>query len=159
MESYALLVIVVLLVSLIVGVSYLLTLQRALKVCAPTSRTMKPGMVWLMFIPVFGLVWQFVIVMNLTKSLGNEFRRLGIPCPEPTLGRNIGLTNCACSCCLVFLPLVGRLLPFLILLVLLGRLFAAIIGLLTWIAYWNRITDYSRILDAQQAMAPASPLS
>lgn len=159
MEGNSLLAIIVLLVSLIVGISYLLTLQRALKECAPASRTIKPWTVWLMLIPVFGLVWQFVIVMNLTKSLGNEFRRLGIPCPEATLGRNIGLASCVCYCCLVFLPLVGRLLVCPIFLALVGRLFAAIIGVVLWIAYYNRITDCSHTLGAHQAMAPASPLS
>jgi hypothetical protein len=158
MERNQLLAIVVLLVSLLGVISYLLALQRALKECAPASRTMKPGMVWLMLIPVFGFVWHFLIVIEMTESLGNEFRRLGIHCPELTFGRNIGLANCVCNLCLVFLPYVGRLLAWPVVFILAGRLFAAIPSLVLWIAYWNRIANYSRILDAQ-AMAPASPLS
>jgi hypothetical protein len=159
MESNLLLAVLVLLVSLIVLISYLSALERALKKCAPASRTMKPGMVWLMLIPVFGFVWHFVIVIDMTESLGNEFRRLGIPCPELTLGRNIGLANCACNLCLAFLPYVGRLLAWPVVFILAGRLLAAIPSLVLWIAYWNRIASYSRILDAHQAAAPASPLS
>ena len=30
----------------------------------------EPGMVWLMFIPLFNVVWHFIIVLNMAKSLG-----------------------------------------------------------------------------------------
>jgi len=74
-------------------IGYLLALQDALKKCAPTSRTMKPGKVWLLLIPVFGLVWQFIIVVNIAKSLRNEFERLGIPCRESTPSRLSGCSG------------------------------------------------------------------
>jgi hypothetical protein len=136
--------IVTLFFALVVVVLYLLTLERALKKCAPASRTMKPGKVWLILIPVFGLVWQFVVVMNIAKSLGNEFARLGIPRPEPTLGKNIGLAMCVCNCCF-FIPLLGRL--------------AVIAGFVLCIAYWNRVANYSRALEEHQAIAQASPIA
>ena len=136
--------IVTLLFALAVVIPFLLTLEKALNRCTPASRTMKPGKVWLMLIPVFGLFWQFVVVMNIAKSLGNEFARLGIPRPESELGKNIGLAMCVCNCCF-FIPLLGRL--------------AAIAGFVLCIAYWNRIANYSRVLDARQAITPASPIA
>lgn len=160
MESHSLLIaILVLLCSLIAGISYLLTLQRALKQCAPGSRAMKPGEVWFILVPILGLVWHFAVVMYMTESLRSEFRRIGIPCPEPTLGRNVGLAHSVCSLCLAFLPYVGRLFAWPALFILVGRLFAATFSLVLWIAYWNRIADCSRILDAHQSVAPALPLS
>jgi len=159
MGSHLLVALLELVLSLIVLISYLLTLERALNKCAPASRTMKPGKVWLMLIPVFGFVWHFVIVINMTKSLGNEFRRLGTPRTEANLGQNIGLAHCVCTLCLVSLPLLGSLFACPVFLILLGRLFAAIVILVLWIAYWNRIADSSRILDRHQAVAPASPVS
>jgi hypothetical protein len=120
---------------------------------------MKPGEVWFMLVPILGLVWHFAVVMYMTESLRSEFRRIGIPCPEPTLGRNIGLANSVCNLCLVLLPEVGRLFAWPIVFILVGRLFTAIPSLVLWIAYWNRIASYSRILDTHQAVAPASPLS
>ena len=123
---------------------YLQTLQNALKKCAPASRTMKPGQVWLAAIPVFGLIWHFVVVMHVAKSLGNEFARLGIPCPESTPGQNIGLAACVCNCC-IFIPFLGGL--------------AGIAGLVLWIFYWKRIADYSRDLEEHQAMTPVSPVA
>lgn len=128
----------------IAGIFYLLTLGNALKKCALASRTMRPWKVWLTPIPVFGFVWHFVVVMNIAKSLGNEFARLGIACPEPTLGRNIGLAACACNC-FIFIPFLGAL--------------AGIAGFVLWIAYWVRIANYSRILDAHQAITPALPIA
>lgn len=70
--------IIIIFITLIAAVVFLLMLQNTLKKCAVDSRTMEPGKVWLWLIPVFGLVWQFIVVMNVGKSLGNEFPRLGI---------------------------------------------------------------------------------
>lgn len=130
--------------TLLAGILYLLTLQNALKKCAPASRTMEPWKVWLVAIPVFGLVWHFVVVTNIAKSLRNEFARLGIPCPESTPGQTIGLAACACNC-FIFVPLLGR--------------FAAIVGFVLWIAYWIRIANYSRDLEKHQAITPVSPIA
>ena len=82
--------------------------------------------------------------MNIAKSLGNEFARLGIPCPERTPGQNIGLAASVCNCC-IFIPILGRL--------------AAIAGFVLWIAYWRTIANYSRDLDVHQATIPASPIA
>jgi hypothetical protein len=40
---------------LLAGVFYPLTLQRTLEKCAAGSRTLSPGLVWLMLIPLFNL--------------------------------------------------------------------------------------------------------
>ena len=123
---------------------YLQTLQNALKNCAPASRTMKPGYVWLVAIPAFGLLWHFVVVLNIAKSLRNEFARLGIPCSESAPGQNVGLAASACNCC-IFIPVIGG--------------FAAIVGLVSSIFYWKRIADYSRDLEEHQEITPVSPVA
>jgi hypothetical protein len=134
--------IVILWFTLIALVLFLLALQGVLKKCAPASRTMEPGKVWLWLIPVFGLVWQFIAVMNVAKSLGNEFARLGIPCSQPSPGRAIGLAWCVCNCC-IFIPLLGGL--------------AGMAGLVLWIAYWIRIANFSRLLDERRATTQVIP--
>lgn len=149
MESHplpTLALIITLCCTFVAGILYLLTLQKALKKCAPASRTMKPWKVWLVTVPVFGYVWHLVVVINVAKSLRNEFARLGIPCPEPNLGENIGLAACVCNLCIhIPIPLLRGL--------------AAIIGLVLWSAYWIRIAHYSQDLDAQQATTPALPIA
>jgi hypothetical protein len=72
---------------LIPAIFYCLTLQKALNRCAPENRAMAPGMVWLMFIPLFNLVWQFFVVINMAKSLGAEFQKRGIA-EEPEPGKS-----------------------------------------------------------------------
>ncbi len=66
-----------------------LLLHRALARCAPSSRTMSPGLVWISLIPVVGLFWPFRAVNAVATSLHNEFVRRGIvedSAPGKTLG-------------------------------------------------------------------------
>ena len=111
---------------------------------------MTPGKVWLISIPVFGLLWQFIVVMNIGKSLRKEFARLGISHPDRTPGKIIGMAWCVCSCC-ILLSLRGGSTA------LTGFLFLAGLGL--WIFYWIAIANYERILETAHAVAPASPLA
>ena len=116
---------------LLPAILYLLTLQRALERCAPESQTLSPGLVWLMFIPVFSLVWHFVIVVNVSRSLRNEFTRRNFPGIEAEPGKGIGLAMCILGACCI-IPLLGIL--------------CAIAAFICWIIYWVKIHDYSRRL-------------
>jgi hypothetical protein len=127
---------------LIPAIFYLLTLQNALTKCAPGARTMEPGMVWLLLIPLFHLIWSFFVVMALGKSLGNEFRRRGIPSADPLPGQNIGMAMCICGCCAI-LPLIN--------------FFAGPAAFVLWIIYWIKIAEFSRLLDLPAALYPAPP--
>ena len=123
---------------LIPAIFYMLTLQGALNKCAPASRTMEPGMVWLLLIPLVNLVWHFFVVMGLAKSLGNEFARRGVQSSEAAPGQSIGMAMCICMCCSI-IPLLGFL--------------ASIGGLVLWIVYWVKIADFSRRLDLAPALS------
>ena len=102
---------------------YCLTLQKALNRCSPECRAMSPGMVWLMFIPLFHIVWQFIVVLNIAKSLASEFQKRGIA-EDPKPGQTLGLVMC------------------------IGNLICGPVGLICWIIYWVKIADYSRKLAA-----------
>jgi hypothetical protein len=124
--------------ALIPAIFYLLTLSRALKKCSPASRTMQPDMVWLLLIPLFNLVWGFLVVLALSKSLGNEFRARGITNADPEPGKTIGLAMCICVACGI-IPYLG---------------FATgLASFVLWIVYWIRIAEFSKMLD--QFVAPA----
>jgi len=112
---------------LIPFIFYLLTLQKALNRCSPENRAMNPGMVWLTLIPLFGLVWQFFVVINVAKSLGAEFLKRG-QAEEPQPGKTLGLVMCILSCC--------GIIPFLGVLCSLG-------ALVCWIIYWVKIAGFS----------------
>jgi len=64
---------------LVIAVFYLGLLARILKKCSPQARTMEPGLVWLLLIPLVSSIWIFFVVIALAKSLGNEFRLRNIP--------------------------------------------------------------------------------
>lgn len=122
------------------GVFYLLTLQRTLEKCAVESRTLSPGLVWLLLIPVFGLVWNFIVVNGMSRSLHNEFRRRAIPNVEPEPGKGVGLAMCILAATSI-IPLVG--------------LFSGLAGLVCWIIYWVKIAGYSTLL--QQSISVGGP--
>ena len=77
-------------ISIVIGIFYCLTLSKALNRCAPQNRAMSPGLVWLYLIPFFNLIWHFFIVINMAKSLHAEFVYRGIV-EEPNPGQGIGL--------------------------------------------------------------------
>ena len=66
-------VLIVFAILLVPFIFYLLTLQKALSRCSPGCRAMNPGMVWLMLIPLFHIVWQFFVVLNMpSRSMRNS---------------------------------------------------------------------------------------
>lgn len=110
---------------------YILTLQRTLGQCAPVSRTMEPGMVWLYLVPFVNLIFNFFIVFAISKSVANEFARRGVAIDDPQPGQSLGLAMCICACCGI-IPILGLL--------------AALAHLVLWIMYWLKVGEYSRRL-------------
>jgi hypothetical protein len=113
------------------AIFYILTLQKTLDRCGPVSRTMEPGMVWLLIIPFVNLVFHLFVVLAISKSVANELSRRGIPSHDPQPGQSIGLAMCICGCC--------TLVPFL-------GFAAALAHLVLWVIYWVKVGELSRQL-------------
>ena len=92
---------------------------------------MSPGKVWLLLIPLFNLVWQFVVVSNIAKSLRNEFDRRNVLVPEREPGKVVGMAMSILTA-LGIVPVVGQV--------------AEVIGVICWVVYWTKIKKYSRLL-------------
>jgi hypothetical protein len=114
-------------IGLLPKIFYLITLQNAMNAVRPENRKMPSGQVWLEIIPLFGIVWQFFNVANVSDSLKREFNDRGIPTAEARPAYSIGLTFCILFCC-SFIPFLGVL--------------AAIGGLVCWIIFWVKIANY-----------------
>lgn len=127
MGLIALIIIIILAVAILPYIFYLLSLQRALGKCSPENRALTPGLVWLLLIPVFSLIWNFIVVVKISQSLEAEFRSRNIP-GQNSPGLGVGLAMCSLSF-VAFIPWVGFL--------------AAIAGFVCWIVYWVRISGYS----------------
>ncbi|MBN9117666.1 MAG: hypothetical protein J0I06_00595 [Planctomycetes bacterium] len=119
---------VILVISLIIGIFFLLTLSKALTRCSPRSRTMEPGQVWLNLIPLFNLVWQFITVNRIAESLENEYYDRGWGRGGEDYGRSVGTTYCVMNL-LSWVPYCGGLF--------------GLVGLVCFILYWVKIAGYS----------------
>ena len=129
---------------LAIGIVYIAFLSGVLRKCNPSSRTMQPGMVWLLLVPLLNLVWTFLVVTALADSLGNEFRLRKLPTNDPKPGRSVGIAMAVCGACSVI--------PFL-------NLLAMPVNLVLWVIYWIKIAGFSRQLDMLPVAAaiPANP--
>ena len=117
---------------LIPAIFFLLNLQNTLKAISAENRKMPPANVWLMLIPLFNIVWQFIMVDRIAQSIGAECRRLNIPIKEdkPTYG--IGLAWNICNCVSI-IPIIGGL-----------------AALVTFIIYWVKVSEFKNLIKANQ---------
>jgi ABC-type Fe3+ transport system permease subunit len=123
-------VLIVLGIMIIPVIFFLMTLQKALDRCSFESRTTTPGSVWLLLIPLFNLVWQFIIVTKISESLHNEFTKRNIQ-EDPQPGKSIGITFCVLAVCSI-IPVIG--------------IITSIAAFICWIIYWVKISGYSNKL-------------
>ena len=123
-------------IALLPQIFYLINMQNTLKAVRPHNRKMEPGQVWLMLIPLFGLVWQFIMVNKMADSLKAEFAERKINVGEDRPGVNLGITYCILLCCSI-IPFLGVL--------------AALGGLVVWIIYWVKIAEFKSKLIGTQA--------
>ena len=112
---------------LIPKIFFCLTLQKCLIRCSPQCRTMIPGQVWLLLIPLFDMIWMFIVVSAISVSLANEFRLRNMM-REPEPGKSLGLAYCILNVC-GLVPFVGFL--------------TWVPALVCWILYWVKIANYS----------------
>ncbi|MEO8820442.1 MAG: hypothetical protein ABI267_05700 [Ginsengibacter sp.] len=116
---------------LLPAIFFLLTLQKTLETISPENRKMPPSNVWLMFIPLFNIVWQFIIVDKISQSLAAECARLNIPTKDPKPTYNIGLAWNICNT-LSFIPFVG------------------LAALVTFILYWVKVSEFKTLMKGNQ---------
>ena len=135
-----LMVIFLLMGLVIIWVLYLGTLQRVLSRCSTECRTLSPGLVWLELIPLFNFFWSFILVISISRSLGNEFTKRGIV-ESPNPGQGVGLAMAICAV-LSIIPFLG---------VVIG-----IAGFICWIVYWVKIAGYSSKIAIPQSAQPTT---
>ena len=114
------------------GILFLLTLQNTLKAISPENRKMPPANVWLLFIPFFNIVWQFIMVDRIAKSIGAECFRLNIPVKEdkPTYSASLAWNICNC---ITIIPIIG-----------------ALAALTMFIIYWAKVYQFKNLIKANQ---------
>jgi len=101
---------------------FLITLQNTLRAIEPQNRTMEPGNVWLMLIPLFNFVWSFMLVNAIANSCKTQMEQYGIY-NEQKSTYNVGIAWAVC----------------LILNILLGLF--SILSLIFFIVYWIKVNE------------------
>lgn len=123
---------VVAFVALGVCIMFLLTLQNTLKAISPLNRRVSPGNVWLMLIPLFNMIYIFILVGNIADSIKAECDMLNVPTKEsrPTYGLGLGyaISN-----------IIGLIFSF-----------AGLATLVLWIMYWVKVNEYKKIIIANR---------
>jgi hypothetical protein len=119
-------ILIVIGVFLLPFIFYLITLQNTLKAIKPEHRSMEPGMVWLMFIPLFNIVWQFIVVIRISESIQRELIAREQPAQDKP-AYSPGMAYCILSL-LGWIPLLGAL--------------CSIAALVCWIIHWVKVNEY-----------------
>jgi len=114
------------------GIFFLITLQNTLKAISIENRKMPPSNVWLLLIPLFNFVWQFIVVDKIAQSITMECDKLNIPVKENKPTYKIGLAWNICTL-LFFIPVLGNL-----------------AALVLFIAYWIKVNEYRKLIISNQ---------
>ena len=111
-------VLCVFVISIGISVAICSFLAGCLRAIPPHHRKMKPGAVWCLFIPFFGIVWIFFVYSRLPASFQSYYTALGRT-DVGDCGKNLGMWHCICVCCAI-IPVLGLLavLPGLVLLIM-----------------------------------------
>ena len=89
----------------VVNIFWCLQMQKAL-VQFSRKHEMHPPNVWLVYIPLFGFFWQFLVTKAVADSLGEEYFTRGIIPREAKPGYSSGLSSNILFCCAI-IPAFG----------------------------------------------------
>ncbi|MEZ6141844.1 MAG: hypothetical protein R3B84_14830 [Zavarzinella sp.] len=142
-----------LIVMLVVYILFLLTLQNTMNSVHPDNRTMAPGLVWLLLVPILNIFWMFFVVLKISESLANEYRDRGLNTRGDSFGKTMGLIVAGLSIATIALSGVSGALrgndldvagPGMIVGLLSN--FLSLVQLVCWIVYWVQIAGYGSTL-------------
>lgn len=139
-------------VMLAVAILFLLTLMRTLQLVRPRNQAMSPGLVWLNLAPVVNIVWPFLTVVWIARSLDAEYRDRGMHQPGEDYGKKVGLTGLITyyasyivGYAVYLIGLVNALPP----LAVVGgglMLLAFLAYIVTFVLYWVKIAGFRKEL-------------
>ncbi len=92
-------------VFLLILIGIILFLQSCYRAIPQAHRKMEPGLVWLLLIPLFSLVWIFFVYVRLAKSFQGAYAAMGRT-DQGDCGEKLALIFCI-SCVAACIPLVN----------------------------------------------------
>lgn len=109
---------------------FLVTLYRTTEQISIQSRRLAPAQVLLLLIPLFNLIWMFVVINKLANSIRQECDRLNISYSQPTPTKDIGNIY-ALLAIASLMPVIG--------------FFFGLGALICWIIYWTQVARYRKL--------------
>jgi hypothetical protein len=79
-------------IALVFAILHVVSEYKTLGMIRKRNRTMEPGMVFLVFVPVLSLFWIFFVVLKIGESLRNEFDDRGWRTEGESFGVGMGIT-------------------------------------------------------------------
>ncbi len=117
-------------IMLVIAIFYLLNLQNLLKEIDQKNRLVEPGNVWLMFIPLFNIIYPFILYPKIADSVRNEYQARGIK-KAGDFSRGIGVAMPILSLCGI-IPFIGGL--------------AGLANFVLFIIFWVKTAEYKNEL-------------
>ena len=112
------------LIAIVIAIFYLLNLQNLMKSIKEENREVPPSNVWLMLIPVFNLIYAFILYPKISASVKKELESRGL---EGDGSKNLGLAL-AITGALGIVPVVNSI--------------SGIVNLVIWIIWWSKTSGY-----------------
>lgn len=128
---------------LLLVIFYYKTFIDAMTYVRPQNRVTGTANILFMWIPLFNLVYGFIVYPKICESIKNEYRSLGMA-EDGDFGRSLAITMCALSFG-AFIPFINFLTPIAILVV--------------WIIFWVKINGYKEVLMEKNKNGFSSELS
>ena len=82
------------------------TMAKTLRACSFSNRQMDPSSAWLILIPGFGLIWQFIAVQKTSESLAQEYHHRGWHTDEGRPGIEIGMITASLIVIIIFVRIL-----------------------------------------------------
>ncbi|HET7395823.1 MAG TPA: hypothetical protein VFK12_05250 [Gammaproteobacteria bacterium] len=119
---------------LVIFILYLITLMNVFNAVSPANRKLEPGLVFLLLVPLFNLIWNFIVIGKLRDSLQAEYAARDLQ--GDGFGYGIGLAMSILFVCGI-IPLINLL--------------VGIPALICWIIFWVKMAGYRKTLAAAAA--------
>jgi hypothetical protein len=119
---------------LVVNGLFCMSMAKALNACSESNRQMSPGLVWLVLIPCFHVVWYFFIVLWIPDTLKKEFESRDED-DGSNYGKTMGLTSAILLavnwglCAVPYVQCCGWI--------------VGLVGFVMWIVFWVQVIGYS----------------
>ncbi|MDA9161527.1 hypothetical protein N9O13_03955 [Crocinitomicaceae bacterium] len=117
-------ILIFVLIAVVIAIFYLLNLQNLMKSIKEENREVPPSNVWLMLIPVFNLIYAFILYPKISASVKKELESRGL---EGDGSKNLGLAL-AITGALGIVPVVNSI--------------SGIVNLVIWIIWWSKTSGY-----------------